>query len=209
MRTHGWGGSPPASDEEAVARIVAATHRCVEELGGGTTIAKVAAALGVTRQTVYRYFPDTEGLLIAAALEGTAPFLSRLARRLRKISDPGEALVEAVAYTVQQVPNEPYLRLFLEGAGRNSMLRTVTSDKAKTVGRTLLDQAGVDWAASGIGDGQLDGLIEWTLRVVQSFLLDPGDPKRNGRELRAYLRRWLAPVVGGTATQGEGRRAAS
>jgi hypothetical protein len=30
MRTHGWGGHPPADDEEAVERIFEATRSCVE-----------------------------------------------------------------------------------------------------------------------------------------------------------------------------------
>jgi len=201
MRTHGWGGSPPATDEEAVARITSMTHRCVDELGGGTTIAHVAAALGISRQTVYRYFPSTEALLLAAALEGTRPFLARLSRRLRTVTDPGEALVEAVVYTIRHVPNEPYLRLLLDARSGNSLLRSVTSDTARAIGRTLLDQTAVDWRAAGIGPEQRDELVEWTLRVVQSFLLDPGDPARPAAELRGLLRRWLAPGVAAAAVR--------
>ncbi|TDC58623.1 TetR/AcrR family transcriptional regulator [Actinomadura sp. KC345] len=195
MRTHGWGGSPPAGDDEAVARIKAATHRCVRELGGATTIAHVAADLGISRQTVYRYFPGTDAMLIAAALDGTHDFLARLSRRLRSVTDPGEALVEAVAYTIHEVPHEPYLRLLLDVEGGNSLLRSVTSDTARAIGRSLLDQSAVDWDASGIGPAPRGDLIEWTLRTVQSFLLDPGDPARTPHELRAFLRRWLAPAV--------------
>ena len=198
MRTHGWGGSPPASDEEAVA-----THRCVEELGGATTISHVATALGISRQTVYRYFPGTDALLTAAAIEGTRPFLARLARRLHKIDDPGEALVEAVVYTVRHIPSEPYLRLLLGGSGSNSLLQGVTSDTARVIGRTLLDQTEVDWNASGIGPEQRDELIEWTLRVIQSFLLDPGHPERTTEEFRAFLRRWLAPGVAAAMSQAQ------
>ena len=195
MRTHGWGGSPPASDEEAVARIKDATHRCVRELGGATTIAHVAADLGISRQTVYRYFPGTDAMLIAAALDGTRDFLARLSRRLRSITDPGEALVEAVAYTIHEIPHEPYLRLLLDVGRGNSLLRGVTSDTARAIGRSLLDQSAVDWDASGIGPERRGELIEWTLRTVQSFLLDPGDPARSPDELRGFLRRWLAPAV--------------
>ncbi|WP_344277411.1 TetR/AcrR family transcriptional regulator [Actinomadura napierensis] len=192
MRTHGWGGSPPASDDEAIARIKATTHRCVRDLGGATTIAHVATALGVSRQTVYRYFPSTEAMLTAAALDGTQDFLARMARRLRSVTEPGEALVESVAYTVQQIPHEPYLELLLNGS---SLLPNVTSDTARAIGRSLLDQSAVDWDATGIDAARRGELIEWTLRVVQSFLLDPGDPVRSPAELRAFLRRWLAPAV--------------
>jgi len=195
VRTHGWGGSPPSSDDEAVRRIKEATHRCVAEHGGATTIAHVAASLKISRQTVYRYFPSTEALLIAAALDGTQPFLARLSRRLRPIADPGEALVEAVAYTLGRLRKEPYLRLLLDVRRGDSLLRGVTSDTARLIGHTLLDRTAVDWAASGIGPEQRDELVEWTLRVVQSFLLDPGHPPRSPAELRDFLRRWLAPCV--------------
>ncbi|MDX6740835.1 TetR/AcrR family transcriptional regulator [Actinocorallia sp. A-T 12471] len=207
MRTHGWGGEPPASDGEAAARIKEATHRCVGELGGATTIAHVAAELGISRQTVYRYFPSTEALLFAAALDGTRQFLARLARRLRKVTDPGEALVEAVAYTIAQIPAEPYLRLLLDPqAGSRSMLRGVTSDTGRAIGNTLLDHTAVDWTGRGIGPERRAELVEWTLRVVQSFLLDPGEPARSGPELRAFLRRWLAPAVAAATDE---RQAAS
>lgn len=201
MRTHGWGGSPPADDAEAVARIKDATHRCVREPGGATTIARVAAALGISRQTVYRYFPTTEAMLTAAALDGTRDFLARVSRRLRHITDPGEAVVEAIAYTVRQIPDEPYLRLLLDTGTGRSLLRGVTSGTAHAIGRSLLDQSAVDWDASGIGPEQRNELIEWTLRVVQSFLLDPGDPVRGPAELRGFLRRWLAPCVEAAAAR--------
>lgn len=204
MRTHGWGGSPPASDEEAVARIKEMTHRCVEEMGGRTRIVHVAAGLGISRQTVYRYFPGTAALLAAAALDGTRPFLARLARRLKKIDDPGEALVETVVHTVQSIPDEPYLRLLLETSGPGSLLQGVTSDTARAIGREVLDRAGVDWEAAGIGAERRDELIEWALRVIQSFLLDPGTPARTAEELRAFLRRWLAPGVGAAMTRADG-----
>ncbi|GAA0960017.1 TetR/AcrR family transcriptional regulator [Actinocorallia libanotica] len=201
MRTHGWGGAPPSNDDEAIRRIKDATHRCVAEHGGSTSIAHVAGELGISRQTVYRYFPSTEALLIAAAMEGTRPFLARLSRRLRHIADPGEALVEAVTYMIGQVEKEPYLRLLLDVRGGRSLLRSVTSDTARAVGRSLLDRSAVDWEASGIGPEQRNELIEWTLRVVQSFLLDPGDPVRGPAELRGFLRRWLAPCVEAAAAR--------
>ena len=33
------------------------------------------------------------------------------------------------------------------------------------------------------------------LRIVQSLVLDPGDPPLRGPAVRAYLRRWVAPAV--------------
>lgn len=189
------GRLPPASDDEAVARIRAATHECVARYGGSTSITHVAQALGVTRQTVYRYFPSTAGLLRAAAFEGTQDYLARLADRLHDITDPGEAVAEALAYTMEQVPSEPYLGLLLDLDGPNSPIRGVTSPNAMSVGQSILQRTSVDWAGLGLGPDALAELSEWTLRILQSLLIDSGDPPRSPAELRSFLRRWFAPAI--------------
>src|SRR5262245_37543381 len=103
MRTHGWGGSPPASDEEAVARILDATRRCLEQVGPSTNISDVAEAVHVTRQTIYRYFASTEDLLAASALEIAGTFMDGLAHHVAHIGDPGVAVVELVASALEQL----------------------------------------------------------------------------------------------------------
>jgi AcrR family transcriptional regulator len=195
MRTHGWGGSLPKDEAEAIARIRRATHECVAEYGTEASISHVAQRLGVSRQTVYRYFPSTNELVMAAAMDGTQSFLTKLGKRLARIHDPGQAVVEAIAATVEAVPKEPYLRLLLGFSGNTALVRGVTGKDAREVGRALLEHTGVDWDAAGVSPDLLDELAEWTLRVLQSFLLDSGEPPRNGMQLRVFLHRWMAPVL--------------
>ncbi|OCB19426.1 transcriptional regulator [Mycobacterium malmoense] len=195
MRTHGWRGEPPTSDEDAAARIVAAADRCVRRRGGQTTIADVAAELGVSRKTVYRYFPSTTALLRAAATEGTRRFLKTMAERLKTIDDVAEAVVEGVVLTVTEVPNEPYLRLLLEEPS-HALLRSVTSETARRIGQqVLVEHTSVDWERTPVASQALDELVEWALRAVHSFMSNPSDPPRDADELRGYLRRWLAPAI--------------
>src|SRR5688572_3017778 len=77
MRAHGWAGSPPSDATEARARILAATRERLTEFGT-TSTAEVAENVGITRQTVYRYFPTTEDLLNAAAAEAVAELTADL-----------------------------------------------------------------------------------------------------------------------------------
>ncbi|BBY78628.1 TetR family transcriptional regulator [Mycolicibacterium parafortuitum] len=195
MRTHGWQGEPPSTDDEAVSRIIAATHRCVAERGAQTSIAHVATALGVSRATVYRYFPSTTALLRAAAEDGTRRFLGRLGEELQSFDDITDAIIEGVVQTVAAVPHEPYLQLLLEEPS-HTLLRSVTSDAARDIGRRmLLESTSIDWTQVATEPAGLDELVEWALRIVQSFLTNPGDPARTPDELRQHLRRWLGPAV--------------
>src|SRR5688500_18647487 len=98
MRTHGWSGRPPRDDAEARARILAAARRRMAE-SGSTGTSEVAEILGVTRQTVYRYFRSTEELLNAAAMDAVTELEAQLVEHVRRHvletgGDAGDAAVE-------------------------------------------------------------------------------------------------------------------
>lgn len=192
MARRGWGGSPPAGDEEAAARIVAAAVEIIGERGT-TSIVEVADALGVIRQTVYRYFPTVDALLQAAAVQAVGAFLDRLAAHLRGIDDPAGAVVEGIVFTLDQVPRAPHLRLML--AGEHSHAEAIASGRAMAFGMTMIQRFDVDWPAHGYDEQRLRELVEFQLRIMQSFFISPGDPPRAQDELRAYLQRWVAPAV--------------
>ena len=193
MRTHGWGGATPATDEEAVERILDAASAAIDERGAAMRVADVARTLGVSRQTVYNYFPGNS-LLKAVATRAGVRFIERLGAHLGGITDPVEALVESFAFTLEWLPNDKPVQLMLANDfGRTST--EVTSDMAKQFGRGIMAGLDVDWAALGMDDAAIDDLVEYMLRMLQSFMIDPGHPPRTGVELRGYVRRWLGPVV--------------
>jgi AcrR family transcriptional regulator len=195
MRTHGWGGSAPASDEEAVARILAAASRAIDERGADISIADVARTLGVTRQTVYRYFPSTDALLQAAAVRSANEYLERLAGHLAGVNDPVEAVVEGIATTLEWLPSDKHMGLLLGPHRAGTFTAGVTSDLAVQFARTMLSRFDVDWPGVGFTAGDLDELAEYLLRIIQSFVVDPGRPPRTKAGLRRYLRRWVGPAL--------------
>jgi hypothetical protein len=73
--------------------------------------------------------------------------------------------------------------------------QTVTSDVALQFANSILRRFDVDWASLGFTDSELDELAEHLLRIIQSFVIDPGRPPRSGDELRGYLRRWVGWAV--------------
>lgn len=195
MRTHGWSGSAPASDEEAIARILVAAGNAIDERGADFSIADVARTLGVTRQTVYRYFPSTEALLVASAVHAASDFLDRVAAHLQGVTDPVEAVAEGIAIALEWLPQDKRIGLLVAPGRADAHTESVTSDVAVDFARALLRKFDVDWAGLGYTDAELDELAEHLLRIIQSFVIDPGRPPRTGEALRGYLRRWVGSAV--------------
>ncbi|MDG4667485.1 TetR/AcrR family transcriptional regulator [Mycobacterium sp. 236(2023)] len=193
MRTHGWGGATPASDEEAIERILDAASAAIDERGAAMRVVDVARSLEISRQTVYNYFPG-DSLLEAVATRSGLRYIERLAKHLAGITDPVDALVESFSYTLEWLPKDKSVQLMLANdLGRTS--HEVTSDMAKQFGHGILAGLDVDWKSLGLDDKGIDDLVEYMLRMLQSFMLDPGRPPRKGKALRNYVRRWLGPVV--------------
>ena len=200
---HGWRGDPPGSEAEARERIVGAAMRCVDCYGPGKTgLSDVAHELGVTRQTVYRYFAGTDDLLAAVARSAADSYLDGLARHLAQVTDPVEAVVEALAFTIERLPEERYLGVLLTSGRSGRFFAGVTSPEAIGFARSLLARTAVDWGKAGYGRAELGELAEFALRMLLSLVLDPGTPRRSGPALRGFLRRWAGPAI---ACGGAGR----
>ena len=203
---HGWRGDPPGSEAEARERIVGAATRCVDRYGPAKTgLSDVAAELGVTRQTVYRYFASTDDLLAAVARSAADSYLDRLARHLAQVTDPVDVVVEALAFTIERLPEERYLSVLLTPGRSGRFFAGVTSPEAIAFAHSLLERTAVDWEKAGYGRAELDELGEFALRMLQSLVLDPGTPRRSGSALRGFLRRWAAPAIACDAAEGTAR----
>ncbi|MDR7086350.1 AcrR family transcriptional regulator [Aeromicrobium panaciterrae] len=198
MRSHGWGGRPPCDAEEARARILVATVARIAEVGT-TSTSEIADLLGVTRQTVYRYFPTTNDLLNAASLYAVGDLQNNLVehmvKHLQGSGDPAEAIVEVVAYVYEHLRDDPVLSRLVAPGQISSTLSGLTLPSSIALGVKILSDFGVDWSAFGLAEDEQVELVEHLLRMLQSFFLDPGDPARDGQELRSYLRRWVAPAL--------------
>ncbi|GAA3701384.1 TetR/AcrR family transcriptional regulator [Gordonia hankookensis] len=193
-QAHGRGASAPGDDAEAIDRIVQVAGDLIE-CGESVSIRRVAQRSGVTRETVYRYFSSADSIVLAAAESAAAAFILELSTALRETACPVDAVVEGIAITIEQLRADQRFALLFNATGRSRYLDEVTSPEAIGIGRSILDEVNVDWHVRGWSDTDLDELVEFMLRTLQSFIVDPGEPPRTGESLRCYLRRWVAPAV--------------
>jgi AcrR family transcriptional regulator len=193
---HGWQGNPPRTEEQARQRIIAAARSCLERFGPAkTTLSDVALELGVTRQTVYRYFSNLAEVLSAVAQTGLDDFVERMERHLATSKTPAEAAIESVLFAIQAIPKEPNIGLLFQAGETDIFSRGVTSTMAVSIGTQILRRIPVDWAGAGVKDEELEGLAEILMRLFVSFLQYPADPPRSEDELRELVRRWLGPAL--------------
>ena len=195
MRSRGWAGSTPASDEEAIARILNAVDEVVAERGSAMRLADVARTLGVTRQTVYRYFPNADALLIASAMRAVDGFIDQVAQHVRGLNDPVAAIVESVSFGIENLAGDPQLENLLARPHEGEAITSLTSDTAITFCLSVFHRFDVDWRLHGFDTAALNELAQMTLRTVQSLMIDPLQPPLDGIALRRFLTRWLGPAI--------------
>jgi AcrR family transcriptional regulator len=197
MGHHGWQGNPPGTEQEARRRIVEAATACIDRAGlARTSLSDVAAQAGVTRQTVYRYFPRLTDVLSAVAIAGAEEFAGRMARHLTSFDSPVEVAVESVVFGVRAVPREPYLGLLLQAGEGDFFTDAVASGQWFALGARILRDVPVDWASAGVTtDDDFAGLAEVLMRLFLSFLQHPSTPPVTDDRLRALVRRWIGPAL--------------
>ncbi len=195
MRSRGWAGVTPASDEEAIARILDAVDDVIAERGSALRLADVARRLGVTRQTVYRYFPNADALLIASAMRAVNGFIDRVVDRVSGLNDPVTAIVEIISFAVENLTGDPQLESLLTRTPEGEAAVSLTSDTAIVFCLSAFHRLDVDWKLHGLDTTALRELAEMTLRTVQSLLTDPGQEQRDGIALRGFVARWLGPAI--------------
>jgi len=195
MRSRGWAGATPASDEEAISRILSAVDEEIAEHGPALRLADVARRLGVTRQTVYRYFPNADALLIASSMRAVNGFIDQVAEHARGLNDPVTAVVECISFGVENLSGDPQLENLLTRRQEGDAVTSLTSDTAITFCLSVLHRLEVDWKLHGFDTAALHNLAEMTLRTVQSLLTDPGQPPREGLALRRFVAQWLGPAI--------------
>ncbi len=183
-----WNGSSPSTPTDARRILLESATKCVERLGRRAGLTDVALEAGVTRQTVYRYFEDTEDLFRSAAALASGGFLERMRAQVRTRETLVEQVVECMVFTIRGLSSDPNLGNITPDDDMFSLSSMLELGFVQEEVRLLTD------GNPGMTTQQLDELAELLVRLLHSFLEEPG-VDRSEDELRTVLATWLKPLL--------------
>ena len=114
-----WGGDRAIlDDEEARQLLLDAAAACIVRRGNTQIrMAQVSDEAGVSRSTLYRYFPSRDDLLLGLMLRRIDSALDALVRALPNPDDPVASLPQMVLVPVESVGGNPLNEaLFAQGS---------------------------------------------------------------------------------------------
>jgi len=161
----------------------AAAQLFVEQGIGRPGMEDIARAAGCSRATVYRYFENKQALLRAFVHREARDVTAQVARQLERSADRRDVVADAVVATLAEVRARPHLEPWYTGGATDLLDVFRESPVITALAGTLLSSS----------DGEPDAdLGRWLLRVVMSFLREPGETPEEERRL---VERFVAPVV--------------
>lgn len=154
------------------------------------TMAKLADAAGVSRQTVYNEVGSKTGLAEALIMRELARFLAVVEEQL----DAGDDVVDAIRRTARAVlelaRENRLLHAVLSashGAG-NDLLPLLTSHSASLIeAATVVVRAHVDRFDLGLEEHELETALDVVVRLVLSHVMQPGGTPEATAEAIAWV----------------------
>ena len=140
----------------------------------GLKMADVAAATGVSRQTVHNEFGTKEALVTAVAAHTLADFLEGVARRFVEAPDIETAIEAAVRHTLLHATENRLVNAILTGADAEDLLPLLTT-KGQPVLLPAVDLLTQLWQprAPELPESEIRLLAETGMRLTVSHLLTP------------------------------------
>jgi AcrR family transcriptional regulator len=172
-------------------RILDGAEQAIGRIGlGKLNMLEVGRSAGVSRGTVYRYFPNREELLTALANREGERLYAHLAEALRNTrtrSDRFEVLMRHAAWHVRE---HPVLRQLSE-TDPDFLLRSIRKnfDSIRATVAELVLPLADDLAPVKSGIVTADEFVDWITRILLSAYLFPDpNPERQSRAIGAYMR---------------------
>ena len=185
-------------DEEARRRILDAAGRCIVRRGNTQfRVGEVADEAGVSRSTVYRYFPGRDDVLLGLILMRVDNALGQLVRSLRNPDDPVRSVPEMVLARVESVDGDPLNEALF--AAESTSVATALEKGSEPIVELQLRHYGplLDrWKAAGRLHADLDprSVVQW-LQSTTIFLLAPSWRYRAVADKRQFVEQFVVRAL--------------
>jgi len=189
--------SKSSSDPEA--EILRAAKQCYLCDGiARTGMREVAAAAGVARSTLYRYFPSRDDVLVATIKLEMEEENARIGKRLGQFTEPADIIVEGLLMAIRDIPERPLLKAVF-ASDEDAVARRIiwNSDIIVSFGEELMDRVVQPALDANLLQTAVspEVLVEWVYRVLLSFLTLPSNWIKTEEQLRSTLHALLVPVL--------------
>lgn len=196
-RNPDWNGNIPASDEAARILIIDVALDIAEREGiQNTNIKKVADALCITRQTVYRLFPSTDDLLTQVSVAAGGKILERLLIHAKKYETFEDRVIESMVFLAWNIPNDKFLKHYFSVSDvSEENIRHAFSKDSLDYAYQMLKALCPGKGQKNIDDDFLKELAEHQQRLLLSLIIAPSERIKTAKGLRSYLNKWLRPML--------------
>lgn len=183
--------SPPTRERILDGAAEAVARHGLAKLG----MRDVSSLSGVSRPTLYRYFPHRDALLTELARREGLRFRERMLRAIEEAPPGPERILVALEHATRHVREHPVLQRLLETdpdlllRGLRRYFPLVKADLRSMLGPLLQE---THLVRQGVVSA--DELTDWMLRLmVSAFLLPPVGVDEMARDLTAVYRILVAP----------------
>lgn len=177
------------------AQILEAAIICVKRWGiERVTLNDIAYEARVARSTVYSYYGNRDEVVKAGLLQSAYAFGEKLLDHLTQFESSAERAIEAIAYSLEVLPNEPYLALITDDTLSNMVReQSLTAPEGADIGAALFK---VILHEENYPEAEMQEMFEFTFRFMLSLLTMETVWDRRGEELRGFVARRVLPSLG-------------
>jgi AcrR family transcriptional regulator len=172
------------------ARILDAAFSSVRDFGiSRTTVEDVAQRAGLSRQTVYRYFPSKDHLILALVLREEEKFIEGTRRAFSSEDDLEEAFSRAITFCLEYAREHPLLDRLL-ATDQETFLPYLTTRGQPVIQRardSLMEVA--EHRTAPASREAVRDLLDVAIRTTLSYILTPSErpPEAVGRTMSRAL----------------------
>ena len=175
-------------------RVLDALFEAIQDYGlTRVTVEDVAQRAGLSRQTVYRYFPSRDHLVLALVSREEEKFLDGVRAAFLEHEDLETAVTESVRFVLAYANEHPLLERLL-GPDQQTFLPYVTTRAEPAIVRareTLVEL--LTERIAGADTERLRTLIDGTTRALISYMITPTD--RDPADIASSMARLITVIA--------------